>query len=79
MNVRRAIELLQQLPPDAEVMIDAPFDCAKERPVLAATSNLSLPVRSIRKGIFYYPKPPGSSWVMFMGTAAWGIDEGIEP
>lgn len=79
MNVLRAIELLKQLPPDAEVMIDAPFDCSQGRPIIAETRGLTLPVRSIRKGILYTPHPPGSSWVMFMGTAAWGQDQGIEP
>jgi hypothetical protein len=76
-NVRRAIELLQQLPPDAEVMIDAPFACSKGA-VIAEAANLILPVRSLRAGIFHYPKPPGSQWVRFMGTDVWGLDQGIE-
>jgi len=77
MNVRRAIELLGELPPDAEVMIDAPYGCAKT-PIIAETTSLCIPVRSLRTGIFYYPNPPGSTWVCFMGTDAWGVDQGIE-
>jgi hypothetical protein len=77
MNVRRAIELLQQLPPDAEVMIDAPFACSKGAAV-ADTASLRIPVRSLRSGIFYYPNPPGSQWACFMGTGAWGLDQGLE-
>jgi hypothetical protein len=75
LNVRRAIELLQELPPDAEVTINAPFACSKGA-VIAAAANLVLPVRSLRIGIFSYP--PGGAWVCFMGTDVWGMDQGIE-
>ena len=78
MNVRRAIELLQQLPPDAEVMIEAPLACAKT-PIITEASSLCLPVRALRVGIFFSPHPPGSRWVRFMGTDVWGLDQGIEP
>jgi len=83
MNVRRAIELLQQLPPDAEVMIEAPFSCSKS-PVVSEAGNLILPVRSLRPGYFYFPKPfhfpkpPGSQSVTFVGTDVLGMDQGIE-
>ena len=77
MNVRRAIELLRELSPDAEVLIDAPFACAKVA-IIAETQNLCIPVRALRSGIFYYPHPPGSQWVCFMGTDVWGQDQGIE-
>lgn len=77
MNVKRAIELLQQLPPDAEVMIDAPFACAKTA-IISEAGHLSLPVGSLSRGIFHYPRPPSSSWVCFMGTDVWGLDLGLE-
>ena len=60
-------------------MIEAPFECGVGGLISAGTDGLRLPVRAIRKGILYTPHPPGSSWVMFMGTAAWGIDQGVEP
>jgi hypothetical protein len=77
MKVQRAIELLQELPPDAEVMIDAPFACSKGA-VVAEASHLRIPVRALRTGILYHRHPPGSRWACFMGTDVWGVDQGIE-
>lgn len=77
MKVGKAIEVLQKLDPNAELMISAPFNCAAE-PIAASSSTLDIPVRSIRIGRFYGPPGPLGNWVMLVGTSVWELDEGIE-
>lgn len=77
MKVGRAIELLQKLDPDSELMISAPLACSKDR-VVVTNETLDIPVRSIRVGCFSGTPGHIGNYAMLVGTSVWRLDHGIE-
>lgn len=65
MKVSQLIEHLQKLDPEAELIISAPFSCARGFLNIPSTGSLDLPVSGVQHGKFGGTED-GKPWVMIV-------------